>query len=247
MAKSSGLGDNCYVDGNDLSGDIGSLGTIGSPLALLDVTAINKSAHERIGGRRDGKLEFTAFWNSTGEHPVLSTLPTSDRICSYLRGTGIGSPIASMVAKQIDYPWNRSADGALTAKVEALANGYGLEWGVQLTAGIRTDTATTNGASWTNPAGALAFGAQAYLHVFGFTGTDATVKLQDSADNVTFTDIAGAAFTQITAAPGAQRLALANTATVRQYVRAVTVTTGGFTSLAFAVQITVNPIAGVVF
>ena len=34
-----------------------------------------------------------------------------------------------------------ATDGSLTAAVSALGNGYGLEWGEQLTAGLRTDTA----------------------------------------------------------------------------------------------------------
>ncbi len=246
MAKQSGLGDNLYVDGVDISGDVGSLESIAGPQKLIEVTAINKSAHERIGGQRDGKIAFTAYFNATGAHPALSTLPTADRVLSYVRGAALGNPCASMVAKQIDYPVTRSQAGDLTMKVEADANGFGLEWGVQLTSGVRTDGAATNGAS-VNHLASTAFGLQAYLHVMAFTGTDVTVKIQDSADNVTFADVAGAAFTQITAAPGAQRLVISNAATVRQYVRAVTVTTGGFSSLQFFVQATINAIAGQVF
>jgi len=92
------------------------------------------------------------------------------------------------------------------------------------------------------------FGAQAYLQVFGFAGTDATVKIQDSADGVTYADLASAAFTQLTSStPQAQRLALTNTATVRRYLRASTVTAGGFTSCVFGVTFCRNPVAGVVF
>ena len=39
MAKQTGLGDNCYVSGYDLSGDVGSLGRVGGGPALLEVTA----------------------------------------------------------------------------------------------------------------------------------------------------------------------------------------------------------------
>jgi hypothetical protein len=56
------------------------------------------------------------------------------------------------------------------------------------------------------------------------------------------------AFTQITGgAPLAERIALSNTATIRRYVRVSTVTTGGFTSLAFSVNVIKNEIAGQVF
>jgi hypothetical protein len=248
MGKESGLGDNCYVGGYDLSGDIGSLSKIAGPQTPLVVTGINKLAYERIGGKRDGRISWTAFFNTAANqaHPVLSALPTVDVQVSYWHGQVIGNPAGCMVAKQINYDATRGTDGALTFAVDAQANGYGLEWGNQLTAGIRTDTAATNGTAYDTLASA-AFGAQAYLHVFAFTGTDVTVKLQDSADNSSFTDLSGAAFTQITTGRAGQRLALANNATVRRYVRASTVTTGGFTSLAFAVVLVKNAIAGQVF
>lgn len=246
MTKSSGLGDNFYVAGNNLSNDTSALSKIAGPLAVIDVTGIDKSAHERLGGKRDGQIDWTSFWNPTGAHPVLSALPTGDTLVSYYFRQVIGNPAANMVAKQIDYNPTRGTDGSLTVAVSAMANAYGLEWGQQLTPGIRTDAAATNGASWDGGA-ASNFGLQAYLHVFAFTGTDVTIKLQDSADNATFADLAAAAFTQVTAGPGWQRLAISNAATVRRYLRAVTVTTGGFTSVQFAVTAVRNLIAGVVF
>src|SRR5205823_4182659 len=207
--------------------------------------------HERIGGLRDGRIEMTTFFNhvqaGTGTHEKLSALPRTDVILTYCRGTLLGNPAASLVGKQVNYDPTRGNDGMLTFAVSAQANGFGIEWGQQLTAGVRTDSAATNGTGIDTTASA-SFGAQAYLQVFSpFTGTDATVKIQDSADNVSFTDVAGMAFTQITSAPTAQRIATSNTATIRRYVRAVTVTTGGFTALSFAVNFVKNQVAGVVF
>lgn len=63
MAKKSGLGDNFYYGAFDFSGDIQALGAIGGGPAALNVTGINKSALERIGGHRDGRIEYTAFFN----------------------------------------------------------------------------------------------------------------------------------------------------------------------------------------
>jgi hypothetical protein len=257
------------------------------------------------------------FDAATGQaHPVLSALPTTDGQEMVTIGSTIGSPVAAMVGKQINYDPTRATDGSLTFKVNNMANGYAQEWGYLVTPGIRTDTGATNGTAWdggagfttpavpasttpvtntsslpatvviaggtmtnvavngvtagtgagtyTVPAGGTisltytvaptwtwalqtTFGAQAYMQVFGFTGTDATVKLQDSADNSTFTDVTGGAFVQITAGNQAQRLALTTTATLRRYVRATTITTGGFTSLAFAVMLNRNPVAPVAF
>jgi len=91
------------------------------------------------------------------------------------------------------------------------------------------------------------FGAQLYLHVFSFAGTDVMVKVQDSADGVTYADLTGAAFTAVTAAPGWQRIATSNAATVRRYLRVATTTSGGFTSCQFAVSLVRNQVAGEAF
>lgn len=250
MAKSSGLGDNLYIAGFNASGDIQQLGSIGGGPALLNMTGIDKSAYERQGGERSGQFEFTAFFNHVavtgGTHEKLAALPTSDVILTYCRGTTLGDPAASLVAKQPNYDPQRGDDGMLTFSVSAQSNGYGIEWGRQLTAGLRTDTAATNGTSIDTTASA-SFGGQAYLHVTSFTGTDVTIKIQDSADNSTFADVASFAFTQVTAAPASERIALGNTATLRRYLRATTVTTGGFTSVTFSVNVIKNDTAGVVF
>ena len=147
MTKTSGLGDALYVGGYNLSGDIGSLGKIGGGPAALDITGIDKSATERIGGKRDGAIEFSAWHNPSASraHPRLSLLPTTDTTATYCRGTTLGNPAAAQVSKQINYDGSRDADGNLPLAVQALANTYGLEWGLQLTAGTRTDAAATAG------------------------------------------------------------------------------------------------------
>lgn len=248
MAKTSGLGDQFLFGGYDLSGEVNALSKIDCPQGTFDFTPIVKLAYVRGGGLRDGGIDFTTLFDpATGHsHPVLATLPRTDVVCAYLRGGILGNPAACQVAKQVDYNPTRGADGMLSSTVSSVANGFGLEWGIQLTAGQRTDTAATNGTAVDFTA-ASSFGFQAYLQVTAFTGTDVTVKLQDSADNVTFADVSGGAFTQTTAAHTAQRLAVANTATIRRYVRATTVTSGGFTSATFSVVLVVNQIAGVAF
>lgn len=248
MSKTSGLGDQFLFGGYDLSGEVNALSKIDCPQGTFDMTPINKSAYVRIGGLRDGGIDFTVLFDPAigHSHPVLATLPRTDVVATYLRGGILGNPSACMVAKQVDYNPTRGADGMLSSTVSSVANGFGLEWGVQLTPGQRTDTAATNGTAVDNAA-ATSFGFQAYLQVTAFTGTDVTVKLQDSADNVTFADVSGGAFTQTTAAHTAQRIAVANTATIRRYVRASTITSGGFTSATFAVVLVVNQIAGEVF
>lgn len=253
MTKSSGLGDGLLVGGYDLSGDTGSLERIGGGPNALVVTGINASAFERLGGVRDGGIDFTAWFNDERAtdipgttvdhaHAVLSTLPTGDVLLTYLRGTTIGNPSASMLAKQVNYDPERGTDGSLTITVNALANGYGLEWGRQHTAGLRTDTSATAGTAVDSGAATTNFGLQAYLQVRTFTGTDITIKLQESSDNGadTYADVTGGAFTVVTAAPFTQRIATATNLAVERYLKVTTTTTGGFTTCTFAVMVVRN-------
>lgn len=238
MTKSSGLGDYFLVDGYDLSGDIGALSSIHGGPAALAVTGINKLGVERVGGERDAAIEFQAWFNdaTAQAHPVLSALPTTDRYASYLHGQALGNPMASCLGLQIDYGLDRAGDGALTVASSVQSDGYGLEWGIQATPGLRADTTATNGSSIDNTA-ATNFGLQAYLHVSAFTGTSVTVKLQDSADNSSWSDVTGGAFTAATAR-GAQRIATANNLTVRRYLRVAT--SGTFSAATFVVQVVRN-------
>lgn len=315
MAKQTGLGDAFWVGGNDISGDTQQV-KVASPIQTLDGTDITQSANARLFGHRDGNMDFTVYMDPTGAHPVLAALPTADTLMTYARGTTLGNPAACLQARQINYDPTRGTDGSLLITVQGQGDGFGLEWGVQLTAGLRTDTAATNGTSldqgngfvtpsvpasgtpvtntsplpatvvisggtmtavivngitvgsgagtYTVPAGQAiqltytvaptwtwtlqsAFGAQAYLQVTAFTGTDVTVHVQDSADGVTFADVTGLVFAATTGAQTWQRLATANTATLRRYVRAITTTSGGFTSATFGVVLVRNTVAGQVF
>jgi hypothetical protein len=242
MAKTAGMGDNFYVGGYNLSGDIGSLSRLSTPVELLDVTDITQSGIDRLAGRRDGAIDFTSYFDTAAgkAHPVLSALPTTDIIATYARGTTIGNAALSMGGKQIGYDPSPGS-GALTFNVSKLANGYGAEWGRLHTAGVRTDAEATAGTAvdHTLPTD---FGLQAYLHVFTFTGTDATITIQESSDNAGdgYANVVGGAFTAVTAAPYSQRIATAVDLTVERYLKVTTTTAAGFTSMTFAVSIVRN-------
>lgn len=243
MAKTGGLGDNFYISGVDVSGDTNSVGKVSGGPKFLDLTGIDKSAPERVGSVRDGGIDWVSYFNPSGAHPTLSAIPTTDQLVTYCRGTTLGNAAACLIAKQLDYDGTRGADGALTFSVNSVANGYGLEWGVQLTAGKRTDTTATNGTGVDLTAVSTLFGWQAYLHVFAFSGTSVTVKIQDSADNGTFADLSGAAFTAATGVTSQRIASPGATDTVRRYVRAVS--SGTFSSATFAVVFVQNQTATV--
>jgi hypothetical protein len=240
MAKTHGMGDRLLIAGNDISGDINSLTKISGGNAPIEVTDITQSAHARLGGRRDGSIDFIAYHDvaAGAAHPVLSALPSVDVLATYAHGFSLGAPCASLVSKQINYDGTRPNDGSFTLAVSAVANGFGLEWGVTASAGKQTDAAPGNGTGVDQTTVSTAFGWQAYLHVTALTGTSVIVTLQDSADNVSFANLASGAFTSATAAQTWQRLAGGATDTVRRYVRVVS--SGTFSSATFFVQFVRN-------
>jgi hypothetical protein len=239
VAKQSGLGDNFYFDGVDLSGDVGAVQTIRDAGALLDSTAIDKSAMERMVGLADSEISFNAFFNdaAAAAHVTLRNPASTDIIATYARGTTLGNPGACHVAKQVNYDPSRGADGSLVFTIQTLgSNGDGLRWGRQITAGKRTDGSATNGAS-IDDAAASSFGLVAYLHVFAFTGTSVTVKLQESSDDGSgdaFADVTGGGFTAATGVTS-ERIATATNLSVERYLRCVT--TGTFSNAVFSVVV----------
>lgn len=242
MAKQSGLGDNFYIAEFNVSGDINSLGGISAPTATLESTAIDKYGMERLYAHRDGHVEGTSYFNpSAGKaHAAFSTLPRTDRVVTYARGTTLGNPAFSMVAKQIDYNGTRADDGSFTFNFTADANSFGADWGRLLTAGPRTDTAATNGSSVDFGTGSTSFGLQMYVHLFAFTGTSVTIKLQESSDNAVgdpFADVTGATTGALSSAQ-AVRVQTARNLTVERYLRVVT--TGTFSNAQFVVVVNRN-------
>jgi len=247
MAKSHGLGDQLLIDGVNLSGDVGSVQTINAPSDVFDVSAINVSAYERILGKLDGLMEFTSFFNKAAgaQHLTLRAKAAgANRVCTYLKGSAIGNWAAAIVAKQVNYDPSRPADGSLSIGVQMVGAAYGLDHGTQLTAGLRTDTAATEGASHNNGA-ASSRGLSAYLHVVAWSGVDMTVSIQSSSDNGggdAFANITGGVFTQSTAI-GAERIVTSLTQAVEQYLRVTTITSGGITSVTFFVAVCRSPVA----
>lgn len=248
MAKEWGGGDLLLIDGVNLSGDISSLGGVNGSFEPIGVTAISAYAQERIGGMRDGAIEMTSYLNPSAgaAHPTFAALPTTDRIATYGRGSTLGGPAADIIAKQLGYSPERGDDGSVTIGVETQANGYGLEWGDQLTAGI--DNMTGSGAGtgvdfnsvYGASIGTTAFGLQAWLQVSAFSGTSATVAIQHSTDNGSgdaYANVTGGAFSAASAI-GAQRIQTARNASVKRWLR-INVT-GTFSNLDLMVVVTKN-------
>ena len=240
MAKISGIGQRLYVQGFDLSGDTGQINNVGSPVNLLDVTPISAAAMERIMGRRDGLISFTAFFNDAadGEHVALKGLPTSDVLALYLMSATRGDACAAISAKQENYDGSRGADGSLTIAVNLPASaGIPLERGIILVAKTTSHTGETD-ETGDNFGSQTTVGAVGFLQHFEDTSPSGVIEydIEDSSDSTDGDDGNWSnliAFSNVSTpwAGIAERVAV--NGNVEKWVRAST-NGAGFTNASFA-------------
>ena len=102
MTKKGGLGMRFFIEGNDLSGDVGSISAMSSPRGVLDKTGINSSAMERVLTHTSGEITFVSHFNDAAgqEHPVLSALPATDVDVLVLQSATAGDAVGRCVASR---------------------------------------------------------------------------------------------------------------------------------------------------
>lgn len=186
MTKASGIGQRFFVEGVDLSGDIGSLSSVSTPRGELIVTDIQKNAVERLQGLADGQITFDFFFNpSAGQaHLTLGALPSTDVQVMYLTSTTAGLAAFCIEAKQINYDLNRGADGSLTGSATALAaTGKPAEWGRILAAKATHVAADEETGILAVGAAQTANGGVGYLQHFSADTNTVTYNIEDSANS----------------------------------------------------------------
>lgn len=247
MTIDSGLGEEFAVDGHDLSGAVGGARRISSSMSPLVTNVINKKGVQRVAGLRDGGIDFDSWFDDTVVHPVLSTLPTTDRVATWFFGTVLGDQTASIIGQQIGYDPTRGQDGSLSLATSVLANGFALEYGHNLTGDGTTVVESQSSAGaltgFTDVSAATDFGLQVYFHLFSFTGTSITLTIQDSDD-----DAAGDPYATVTGAtsgalttPQGLRVQTSATENVKEWLRVIS--TGTFSEATFAVAVVRNTTA----
>ena len=234
MAKKSGLGNLLLYNGVDISGDVSAV-SISTPREVLDVTGISKSALERINGLSDASIEASIFFNdaSSQAHLTLRGLPTTDVIVAWAMGTTVGDACAFLTAKQMNYDWSRGADGSLAGTVNSqLSSGTNLEYGNLLSAGLVTASSAASIASRDDGA-STSNGAAAFLMIADINSGSPTVKVQESSNNSSWSDLINFSTVADGAEPSAERLSMSGS--VARYLRITT--TGTFSNCKFAVGI----------
>ena len=182
-------------------------------------TTFQKKSKVYAPGLKDGSMSIEGIWEGEAnlvDDILFAALGSGDGIFTYLPlGLGaIGNLAYSLQAIETDYGVDSSI-GDLSQCSATLSSGIG---GVGLERGLvshllQAEVAAGNGTSIDNGASS-ANGASLIVHTTA-AAAGISVYLQDSADNVTFADLAGS----IAVPAGRSSLRLAVSGTIRRYTR----------------------------
>lgn len=240
MAKAAGLSQKFYMHGKDLSGDVAAITNAEGSFADLDFTDITQPAHARDLGIAAGMMEWESFFNDAAlrSHTVLSALPKTDVVVTWILGAAIGSRTLSLQAKLAQAMGvQRPNDGSLTLTSRAEGSaGAPLEDGLALTAG------DDSFASASSATGVLAvdgvqttLGAAAICHVLSIGSGTPTILLEDSSDSTNGIDGAWATLLTFGAQAVETGLRVTSTTNVEKWVR-ITMT-GTFTDCVVVITL----------
>lgn len=205
-----------------------------------------------VFGAQDGSLNFSGYFNATAGRTDEVFTSLKDSVAAAIvsvapEGFTIGNLVDMGKFQLTSYAINTGTEAPVEVSAD-MASDDQQDTGVSLKDDLSAETttdATVNNASVNETAQTL-LGWVAHLHVKTYSGfTSVTVKIQDSADDSAWADVAGAGFT-LASGVTEQRLEGAVAATVRQYVRSVITTVGSGSvnyAVAFARRGFVSPVA----
>ena len=215
MAFVAGKGTRVILGTFDLSGYLKSA-SLAATKDMLDITTFTDSAREYIEGQKAGTATLSGLFDgdvNTQDQEVQSAFDSSSvkNVAIGLGGLTVGSPVYCGRIWEAQYERGASFDNLVTFGGSLTVDG-GWERGLSLHA-LAAETATGYYASQDNTTSSSNGGA-AYIFVTAQSGTAATVLVEHSTDNVTFTTLATFASLSGTSST---RVAVAGT--VNRYVR----------------------------
>jgi hypothetical protein len=217
MAFKSGKDTLVYVGSTDFSSYL-SNADVNKTADVAETTTFSDEAKTYIGGLTDGTISLAGFWDATADATLsglMGSATTSNILIGYdgvdtgdycnfakvdATNYGISSPVGDVVAVTVD----------LQATGGVFSNGYILSNSAVTATGV-VGSALDNSAS-------SSAGAGAFVICTSVSGTSPTadIKIQHSADNVTYVDLI--TFTQVTGATSEIKTVDSGT-TINRYVR----------------------------
>jgi hypothetical protein len=211
-----------------------------SPMAEVnevDATVLANNYRTYALGFKSGSIAVTGIFDSDGTnldeiHDVFSSVYTSGAdviITSSLGTVAAGADAIMMVGCNMKYDLPIDTGELIFSNAEFKSK-TSVDFGKWLM-NVLVTAGTTNGTSVDGTA-ATTNGGLFIVHLHNDDATDVDVKLQDSANNTDWVDVASAVVNNLSATHTAGYIAI--TGTVRRYIRAVATVTGGDTFLVSA-------------
>ncbi len=235
MAFVHGKGTRILIGEYDLSGYFNQV-SISKDVQAVSVDTFGNNDHAFIAGLSGGTIALGGLFDSTastGSDEVLNAaLDGSQQVVtvSFPGADTIGDAATLLHARETSYPVRGTTNDAVRLNSGLTADG-GIRGGNVLHH-YNSESSASNFASVDNSA-STPDGAVAHLHVISFTGTSATIKVTDSANDSTFADLI--TFASVTAA-GSERATASGT--VDRYARCEL--SGTFSEITFVVSFARN-------
>ena len=230
MAFIHGKNTAVLIDEFDVSAFFNSA-DVAATTETAETTTFGNSAKTYIAGLRDATLSLGGMFDGSANavDDVLAAALGGSAIFSVMpQGAGAIGNVAKLAdAFATSYSVAATVADAVQVSAEAQVTGGLLPGFVVADLAARTGAGQTaaldNGASTAN-------GAKAFLHLTAFSGTDITVKIQESADNLAWADMI-----TFTLASGVTSESQTAAGTIDRYLRVDI--SGTFSSATFAVTL----------
>jgi len=230
MAFIHGKGASVLVGAYDLSAFLNNVDTAATA-DTAEVSTFGDASKAYIPGLKDATLSLSGFFDGAASavDEVLQAAIGGSRVITVVPAGSSVIGNRAQLGQAIETSYNVTAPvaDAVTISAEAQVSN-GLLGGILLADLVARTVAGTTAAN--DNTSSTANGATATLHCTAFTGTDITIKVQHSADNIAWADLI--TFTQLTAEGSELKSA---TGTVNRYLRVDA--SGTFTTATFAVAI----------
>lgn len=191
-----------------------------------DVTTYGKGSKEYIPGLLDSTTGFQGIYDAAAGTVIEAALGTDSGVLTYCPdgGTAVGGRARLVSVTTSNYTESSPVGDVVKSSWDVQSEsttGFG-----QVLHPMGEDTNTTVNSSKDDTA-ATASGWVAHLHVTLVDGGSWVVKLEDSADNSSWADVSGGAFTSTSAVTSERLRSSTSTAALRRYVRCTATRTGG--------------------
>jgi len=196
-----------------------------------ETTTFGDGSKKYIAGLRDATVSLAGLFDGSANavDEVLQAALGAAAIISVCPAgvSAIGNRAEMADALATSYGVSATVADAVQVSAEAQVTGGVLQGVVLADLSARTGAGQT--AALDNAA-STANGAKAFLHLTAFSGTDITIKVQDSADNLAWADLI-----TFTLASGVTSESVSASGTVDRYLRVDI--SGTFSSATFAVTV----------